>query len=327
MTLLTSLVIYLNTTRSEGIAAEPLEAGLNISDITSGGSKYHIISFIVMDYVLWILVIFAEFFFILAVLKFEKLLTRRLNIYILICAFLKLGDLLKRAFFELFLDLVFEINSHSYYCFQRVLDFTMFRLYLIFTFGLTVDWFLTNKIPQKIQFYHVHWRTVFGFVFGLEFFQLSVEGMLCVHNENHRVYFQICSAFIVYLINFIFVSFINLFKGKLIEKECSSYPLTVSNIIIYAYIAPEVFLLLETLLFQFKFIYLVLTYVEIIPYAYLFGHPLLVIYFLGKKEKLFKMAYNRLLRRKTLDDNEDLHQIAAKEDRVINMEERNSTNN
>lgn len=222
---------------------------------------------------------------------------------------------------------VFVISAPTFYCFASRMDYTFLMLYLILTFILTSDWFLYNSIPQRMQFYYKNWKILSFIVFAICFIELMIQCIICYKYEGYKHFFRVYVIIVVYLLNFSIVTFLNFFKNRFLKNSRSSYVLTISNIIIYSFALPGFFFLVGKLLQRHIFISMIIFYLEIIPVALAIGHPVLVVYFLGKRNKNYKMAYNKLLRRTIQDyEQEDLDQQSVS-DKYSNVGEGDKNDN
>lgn len=304
----TSLVLYLNLTKRENVTQKFFPEEMDDSFYTFYPGESFYLFLIVLECAIWIAVIVAEAFLIYVIFKYKKLQTR-LNYYILVCAIIKLTEISTIILFEISYHFIeFEFLTDLFY-FEYDVSCTIIILYLIFTFGLTLDWFLTNTIPQKIEIYQRYWKKVFAMFLGLGMINIVFEGIICFVEKWRINSFTTYVLMALLFMNFLLVTFINIFKAKFIKNERSNYVLIVSRIIVYSYFVAEIYRQLEYILYNHRFIELLLIYLEIITELIKNCHPILVVYFLGKRNKDFKIAYDQIFRRTIQDyDPEDLNQ-------------------
>lgn len=290
-----SMDLYVNMTNSEGIASEGFESTANISEWPGPGLMYYIISYIILDYVLWFSVVITEILFLIAFWRCKKLHTR-LNYYMSILAVIKLFNLLGTLLFQVIVVFVIKSITLYYYCIERALDRGLMSLYLISVFILMSDWFLSNWIPQKMQFLQKKWFIIIASIFLIFLFIIFVQILDCIKN-NRDVLTHL--SFGIFIIVLIVLTIINLTKNRLIDNSRPTYPIVVANIIIYSLFVYEIIFHFSAVLFiHHKFFYMILSYLEILAFAVELGHPILVVYYLATREKYFKMAFDVLLWRR-----------------------------
>lgn len=73
------------------------------------------------------------------------------------------------------------------------------------------------------------------------------------------------------------------------------------NIITFSYVPVEVYLFLKNLFYSHRFFKTFLSIIGIVPFVFELGHPILIVYYLGKRDRYFKQSYDRIFKRTKRD--------------------------
>lgn len=291
MSLPAALDLYLNLTESKDFTSETLESNMNDN---MNSTSFNIL-FIIFDYVLLISVVVANIFVIYAFVRFKKLQTR-LNYYVL---FISINNLFT-ALLTIGLHTILFTNMHSDSFYIRFIEYVAqisVIFCLIFTFLLTVDWFLSNNIPKIINCYKRYWKIILSLVLICAL--INIFGGAIIYKNNKYLPFKInyYSFHVVLLTDVILVTALNILKHIFLKNNYSSYYLTVSSIIVYSYFVTKLFYFVDLMLSNHRFLTLIVFYLGLICFYIPMCNSIVIVYVLVKNDKNFKMVYDKLLRR------------------------------
>lgn len=290
-----SMILLLNETKNEEFGSDFVELGANSEYPLL--EKYFLIAFVTFDFLSWIPTIIGEVFIIWAMLKIKKLQTR-MNYYILSLAVIEIVQIVKRILFEFVFVLLFNVTSIYYSLLEYYIDCSNFLLYIVTSLVIIFDWLFTNVVPEKMTWYVTNWKKVFIslLVFCVFPFIVLLIVYIFVMDSVDDIYTHHVLE-IFYWFTFLFLTGVNLCKNRYIKDQSYSYILTVCNIIIYS-LAPNQFIQMLSEFFRgHHFLHMILFFLEFVAFAIQTNCPSIVVYFLIKNNKYFKIAFDKLIKR------------------------------
>nr|XP_023024216.1 uncharacterized protein LOC111512340 [Leptinotarsa decemlineata] len=237
----------------------------------------------------------ADIFLLVVLFRFGRLWEVRINKYILNLAILNIIYYLAAPLFFIFEHLVYTDYVPTIFLLQT--QTTILILYITFAIALAVDWYFSGYVPSLMYNYKIYYHYVFSGIYVV----FVIEWIFAfIYAENHHMIRM--SIFSVFYVTFlVLLVTINILKCRLSPKEDTTktaHALTTANIIYAAFLPILIYHLIVRHSSNITVLTIVL-YTEFIPSLLEIGHPILVVYMLGRMNKYFKMAYNKSFKRST----------------------------
>ncbi|VEN54634.1 unnamed protein product [Callosobruchus maculatus] len=258
---------------------------------------------IVLRLILSLFVVAATIFLTVVILRFKRLKIRP-NVYILNMALLHLTFYLIPLIYIL-LHFIFYLNSNGIPLFHTMV--TAITLYITIAFMLGVDWLFFAWKPNLECYCIKYFKYVLLGIYSV--FILEWTAGLCYGNIEHVTVIRPLFFTIVYLIYVVVLIVLNILKRRMslnASSKRTEYALTISNITIFSFLPLLIFhaVMATTAIDNIHF-YLFLCYLEPFPSVIALGHPIYIVYRLGKDDKYFKMAYSKSFKRSVRNYNDD----------------------
>lgn len=271
---------------------------------------YYFIVTTIIKLILILAVIAGNIFLAIVIIRFKRLRAVRSNVFILHLCILNIVYYLCSP---LFLTLGHIMSSYeTVTTFTLQTQMTLLTLYMTFAVCLAVDWFLTAKKSQYMKLSEKYYRFIYVAMYLLFLIEWAIS---LAYSEIQHVA-RAGLFFIFYVIYLIVLIVLNILKKKLnlrSQAKKTEYSLSVSNIIIFSFL--PIFLFHINLHIVVDNVAIVMLFLEIFPALIEIGHPLWIIYLLGRQNKYFKMAYYKSFKRSVRGYvDEDLDAISEEED-------------
>lgn len=256
----------------------------------------------------------ADMFLAVTILRFKRLQTR-INTYILhMCIITSLLYFIIPMFVTI-LDLI--IHHFAIYYMMEVQN-TFLMSYVTFSLILAVDWIVSNYNSPWIAWYHRYYKYCIPVIYFMFFIYTLVtvfsDGMTMTLMKIF-LYYYIASAVILIALNIV-----KRFTRVKPETQKTAYAMTVSNIAIFSFLPTFFIYWLLTYLLPHNFtIDMIFVFIESIVVMLSLSHPIIIVYYLGKENKYFKMAYNKSFKRSIRSYGDDnLDEVSEDENPDIN---------
>ncbi|KAG5886635.1 hypothetical protein JTB14_000997 [Gonioctena quinquepunctata] len=246
----------------------------------------------------------AEVFLLVVLYRFSRLRSIRLNKYILNLTILNIIYYLVAPLYSISEHLVFKHYNATIFLLQT--QSTILILYIAFAIGLALDWYLSSCEPKFMSGYEYFHRYVFWGIYVA--FVIEWIFAFIYAKNHHMIRMRIFSVFYVSFL--ILLVIINMLKYTLSMKGSTlktSHALVTTNIIFFAYFPLFIYHLIISYVTKEEILAIVL-FTEFIPNLLVLGHPIMVVYMLGRTDKFFKIAYEKSFKRSPheVDEGNDL---------------------
>nr|CAH7724953.1 unnamed protein product [Callosobruchus chinensis] len=258
---------------------------------------------IIVRLILSLLVVAATIFLTVVILRFKRLKIRP-NLYILNMALLHLTFYMIPLIYIL-LHFIFYLNSNGVPLLQTMT--TAITLYITIAFMLGVDWLFFAWKPHLECWYIKYFKYVLLGVYSVFILEWAIA--FCYDKMEHVAIIRPLFFTIVYLIYVVILIVLNVLKRRMTldaSAKRTEYALTMSNITIFSFLPLLIFhaVMTSTAIGNVHF-YLFMCYLEPVPSIIAIGHPIYIVYRLGKDDKYFKMAYSKSFKRSVRNYNDD----------------------
>lgn len=283
---------YLNETVIKNDVFQDIVNQTSHSQIIEPLEQYYIISEFV-EFISNIVNISAYLFLIITICRYKKLNTRTNN-YILHLAILNVIFTIAKVILN-----TISINTEGELVLEQA-STSILLLYLIMSFILGLDWFISGYKPHFLEKYGPYYKHFLVLLYGIA---LTEYLLTFVYTHMHHMIRQGISKFFYTLI-IILMIVLNVLKRCVILKSDSAktaYAFTVANVIIFSLIPVFVWDTISSVSNNF-----VIVCIELIPEILWYNHPIIVVYVLGVQNKRFRMAYTKSFKKSVQSyDDED----------------------
>nr|XP_023024215.1 uncharacterized protein LOC111512339 [Leptinotarsa decemlineata] len=272
----------------------------NIARALENYFTFHFISSIILNLII-VVVICPLHIFILYNFFRHKKLRSRLNLYILNCSIIDLSKQLLRIITYLIRN-VGNSNTLDWLCFNTIMEYILFCLYISFGLGLAIDWFTSCYKPYLTDNLDKYFKFVIAVIYVIAFIIVIVDSSGCtIHSfwAMLRNFNFIVGFFITISVTLLVV---NILAGKFALKNTNSktsYALTIANISIYSFFPFFLYHIIETYSFNHILLDIFLLYTSVLPESIGCFHFLLILYIFWKGSKEFKVACSLCFKRST----------------------------
>ncbi|CAH1966690.1 unnamed protein product [Acanthoscelides obtectus] len=250
---------------------------------------------IIVRYILCILFMCANIFLATVILKFPSLQTRTNKYIFHMCILYTSFYLLPILYAIIRMFISWKTDGATLFV---TLDSAL-CLYITVAFLLSVDWFVFALVPHLEDEYDKYFNNVLVGIYIV--FMIEWIYSIAFHENYHRNVTRPLRFALLYLLYILLLTVMNIMKKRMsvdFMPEDREYAFTVSNITLFSFLPTLIFHIVDELLhhLDLKF-YLYLCYIEPFPSVVAMGHPALVLYTLYKKDKRFKMAFDKMFKK------------------------------
>ncbi|KAG5886637.1 hypothetical protein JTB14_000999 [Gonioctena quinquepunctata] len=269
---------------------------------------------------IYICVVAADVFLITIISKNKRLRTK-INSYIMHFLIFDMIAILAMPVLEIFMEVtsMWKHIGFRTYCISEQVETSSIMFCHLFSFGLVLEWFLTIHNPELGRRFMRFYKYSIPIIYAIGTSQLLILTGLCFR-KDWTIRHLAETLFFLYVCIFLCICNFFSYKKKNQLDNKNSYALTIANVMILSWLPLYLY---HELLFVIdgRIMAIILYFSLYIPESLAYGCPIIMVVMLGKLNKYFQMAYDRVFKKSTRnygDDDDDNLDESEEDVNIVN---------